>query len=374
LENIFYKKTAVIIAGGPSLDKDILNIKNIKNKILIIAVDTAVKKLLNEDICPDIIVSIDISHHNLKHLQNVNCNSILFCDIAMPKSITEKFYSIYFTTGNSISNWIDRQINYNYPIVSIGTVTAAAFDIAYKLGNKNIIFLGTDFCYSSYKTHCETFFNSSMINTLNKFKTFESYFFDSIANDNFIIENKITTSKFLNWKTWFESQIKVLRKNNSINFFNATSDGLKIHGTKNIPSKDIIKFCGSFFDYYNSIKKFKSADSGFFEVSALLEKKLKEYIVSTNDLIKSIEKYFLRLDKFNAHNKTNIMNKIIFLFNKLFRGNDLSDIIRWGLYLDELTFRNLDFLKIEKFDFNINELKQILSNYKKYINVILESL
>ena len=53
------KIPAVIVAAGPSLDKNIGELKNAKGKAFIIAVDTALKALAKENIMPDIAVTVD---------------------------------------------------------------------------------------------------------------------------------------------------------------------------------------------------------------------------------------------------------------------------------------------------------------------------
>ena len=50
---------AFIVSAGPSLDKNIEELKNIKGRGIIMAVDTAIKPLLKHGIVPDIIASVD---------------------------------------------------------------------------------------------------------------------------------------------------------------------------------------------------------------------------------------------------------------------------------------------------------------------------
>ena len=50
---------AFIVSAGPSLDKNIDELKNIKGRGVIMAVDTAIKPLLKKGIVPDIVASVD---------------------------------------------------------------------------------------------------------------------------------------------------------------------------------------------------------------------------------------------------------------------------------------------------------------------------
>ena len=51
--------SAIVIAAGPSLNKNIKELKRAKGKAFLIAVDTAVKRLLKEGIVPDMYATLD---------------------------------------------------------------------------------------------------------------------------------------------------------------------------------------------------------------------------------------------------------------------------------------------------------------------------
>lgn len=50
---------AIIVSAGPSLNKNIMELKRAKNKAFIVAVDTAVRPLVNAGIIPDMYVIVD---------------------------------------------------------------------------------------------------------------------------------------------------------------------------------------------------------------------------------------------------------------------------------------------------------------------------
>ena len=50
---------AFVVSAGPSLNKNIKELRRAKNKSFIIAVDTAVKPLLQEGIVPDMFATLD---------------------------------------------------------------------------------------------------------------------------------------------------------------------------------------------------------------------------------------------------------------------------------------------------------------------------
>ena len=51
--------SAILVAAGPSLDKNIEKLKQIKDSVFIMAVDTALNTVLKHDIIPDMTISVD---------------------------------------------------------------------------------------------------------------------------------------------------------------------------------------------------------------------------------------------------------------------------------------------------------------------------
>ena len=55
---------AVLVSAGPSLDKNINQLKEIRENVFIMAVDTALNSILTHDIIPDMAITVD-SHKPL---------------------------------------------------------------------------------------------------------------------------------------------------------------------------------------------------------------------------------------------------------------------------------------------------------------------
>ena len=64
--------TGIVVAAGPSLNKNIKELKRAKGKAFIIAVDTALKPLLREGIIPDMFFIVDA----MKPLDLVDMNGV----------------------------------------------------------------------------------------------------------------------------------------------------------------------------------------------------------------------------------------------------------------------------------------------------------
>lgn len=148
--------TFVIAAAGPTLSDHYAWIKKNALHLVVIAVDAAVKPLLQANIKPDIIVSIDpISNR-------------LFSDIA--KGDLSGIPLVYFPLLESdfLKNWpgprfVSLSVGKNFDdiaesfnktrLYSAGSVIHPAVDLAVKLEAEKILLLGADFSLARQQTH-----------------------------------------------------------------------------------------------------------------------------------------------------------------------------------------------------------------------------
>src|SRR5262245_60352828 len=68
LSDLFTDIPAIVIGAGPSLDATLAAIRDLQDRALLISVDTAVRPLLAAGITPHLVVSVDPSEENARHL------------------------------------------------------------------------------------------------------------------------------------------------------------------------------------------------------------------------------------------------------------------------------------------------------------------
>lgn len=159
LSLLFQPSKTLVIGTGPSLEQhyDYLRAQMalpLATRPLMIAVDTALKALVNENIIPDIVISLDYNI-SLAHL---------------PEVLPEKVKLVYFPRSQpqvlhawpgerfaaySLNETYD-ELNSRYPKLRLfanGSVIHPAIDLAVYLKSKQIILFGCDFCYPKNKTH-----------------------------------------------------------------------------------------------------------------------------------------------------------------------------------------------------------------------------
>ena len=152
---------ALIIAAGPSLDKNIQEIKRAVGKAVLICVDTALPALFNHGITPDFVTSIDYNAPTYEKIadlaldprsQGIN----LICTSWVATTVSKIFPArdIFWAFGETpFENWINRSLGGTMNIGGAGTVAHLNFLSAKILGCDPIIFVGQDLAYSYSKEH-----------------------------------------------------------------------------------------------------------------------------------------------------------------------------------------------------------------------------
>lgn len=210
---------AVIVSAGPSLDKNIHELKNLRGNAYIIAVDTAVKYLLSEDIYPDIIVTLD-PEKSIHHLSDPRCLSIpLFCRIEANPIVIESFEKlVFFNLEGYFETLINRMGKISDFCNSGGSVTTGAFSVCVSIGFQTIILIGSDLAYLNDKTHAGSL-TVDVANTARYMVKVE----DIYGN---IVQTRYDWYVYLKW---LEDAVKRYK---DIRVIDATEGGVRIHGTE----------------------------------------------------------------------------------------------------------------------------------------------
>lgn len=233
---------AIAVSAGPSLDKNIKELKRAKGKAIIISTDTAMRPLCNNGIIPDIGIIVD-GKKDARYISNEVAQKVpLVCGT---KSGNE-FLSLhkgdkYFIYDNCTHiEAFFRSIDKVFPNLEAGgSVATVCFDLAKEFEAKCIILVGQDLAYTGDKTHSADTVRGE------KKTAVEDLEHPVMSVD--IYGNPIRTSReFDAYREWFEIQIE---KNPDLNVIDATEGGVKIKGTKIMTLDDAINtYCTESYD------------------------------------------------------------------------------------------------------------------------------
>lgn len=227
---------AIIVSAGPSLDKNIQDLKAAEGKCFLIVVDTALKPVLNAGITPDISIIVDphkplilFDHEKIKEVPMVAWNE------ANHKVLErQKAPIFYFAEPNQYINYIYNKYSGRYVdgLDTGGSVAHNAFSLAWYLGFRTIILVGQDLAFSGNKSHVANAYTKRVDRNL-MLESCEACMVEDIHG------NMVETMKNMElYLRWFEKQFDVHKE---LRVIDATEGGAKKKGTAIMTLKDAIE-------------------------------------------------------------------------------------------------------------------------------------
>nr|WP_269136040.1 6-hydroxymethylpterin diphosphokinase MptE-like protein [Sporosarcina cyprini] len=234
LRNVYNGKAMIMVAAGPSLNKQLPLLHSIrfKNKFIIGAVGTAVKPLLAAGITPDFFMVTDPKEATLTQLSDVSIPEakFLYLSTACHKTIQlhngERY--IVYQEGYPEAEAVAKKIN--SPLIQTGgSVATALLDTMNWMGAKAVAVIGQDLAYTNGMSHAE---NSHLKTTVKMTP-------NQLQVENYYKDGMVYTSENLSiYRKWFE---KYVMDNTNLSMYNCTEGGANIKGWSNIPLDEYIK-------------------------------------------------------------------------------------------------------------------------------------
>lgn len=149
LTGLFEGKTAVLLAGGPSLDDIFPWLLAHRDEVVVIAVSRVSRRLLEVGITPDLLVSVDPNPSNFdvsNEMFHFSKTSLLVNSYHVCPYVLGQWGGKSVFWGNAFP-W-NSPLNANTSITMGPTVTNMALDTAVEMGFSQIVLAGVDLCYS----------------------------------------------------------------------------------------------------------------------------------------------------------------------------------------------------------------------------------
>ncbi len=226
----------IVVAAGPSLNKNIQELKKAKGRAFIVAVDTAIKPLLAEGIIPDMFAIVD-GKKPLDLIQKEEAKKIpLVTTINANSKILEYHTGMKFFYNESYA-LVERILmhgDWQYGGVATGgSVATSVFSLLYKIGLTRIILVGQDLAFTGNRSHADGTFEKVM-----KEENTEGF----IMVEGNVEEKVPTTGSLKIYLDWYDKYIEGIleREKGSFRVINATEGGAKIKNTEIMTLHDAI--------------------------------------------------------------------------------------------------------------------------------------
>lgn len=373
----------IIVSAGPSLNKNINILKQAKGKMIIIAVDTALRFLLEKDIIPDLTISIDpvkpVKYYADARAKEIPC-IIDIC--ANPEIVKNQKGRLFLLASNQyltdLFDLIKKPYKKNQP--GGGSVATVAFALLYELGIKNIILIGQDLASDNGKTHAGTT-NEGELGDI----PVEGIYGDTIR----------TRPDWYAYLKWFETAIKAIKENSEdIRVIDATEGGALIHGTEIMTLQEAInefKDAGGVIPEINFEKDIEKLDYFFSESEynklcafhkknvnklKLLENDAEEVVRICKQLRNDIERGMASDSYINKQKKIikNIHERYLssvwhFMINQYLSGTIIGEVSGLSLREGNTIEKELNGIEILEVSFEkiIYVIKRLIENTEKYM-------
>jgi len=230
---LFRNSPGLIVSAGPSLDKNIQELRPYLDKIVILSTDTALKPLLRAGIEPHFILTGDPGEANYLHLKGApTAEAYLVAELTTYPASFEDFKgrTICCTFDSSALRAFCDLVGNKGKLRAWGSVATMTLDFALLLGCNPIIFIGQDLAYSDGRTYCSgVYFIEDRFRDVADPETWQRRWEEIRASAKKMVVQDIfgrpveTTDKLVAYWNWFVKQIAL---HPQIHFINATEGGI----------------------------------------------------------------------------------------------------------------------------------------------------
>ena len=260
-----------LAAAGPGLDQCTPYLKEIRERCIIVAVDTSLRFLLHNNINPDFAVVVDPQFWNSKHLDRLLTEKIcLIAESAVyPPVLRLRFREIFLCSSLfPLGTFIENQVDPKGELGAGGSVATTAWDFCRILGAKQIFIAGLDLAYPELKTHYRGAAFEEKSNTESfRLNPGETWLLRSLRDAQPFMakgaNNPVLTDKRLSlYAAWFENRFSQYK---DIRNLSISSGGLAIAGLENVSVNEILALPKQRKNINNSIENaIKGINSGFY--------------------------------------------------------------------------------------------------------------
>lgn len=217
IESKIKGKRVVIVAGGPSLDRNIHILEQRPDDVVLLAVGTVFRLLIQKGISPDYVIVSDCAIY--KQIQGLEDITIPILLLATSDRRVSQYYKgpKYLICQKGYSLAFDYAKAHGYRLYeSGGSVATLALDVAIRMKAASIAFIGLDLAYYGNRAHASG----------TESEIYAGYEFQQAEGVDGTMVN--TSQSFVNYRKWMERRIQ--QADVDMRIVDATEGGVKKEG------------------------------------------------------------------------------------------------------------------------------------------------
>lgn len=225
---------AVIVAAGPSLDKNIDQLKLFNGRVFVVCLDASLNTVEKHGIVPDVVVSVDPNIKNPDALENEEYKKIpLVAELTTSYDVVNSHSGrVFFACRQDLFTeklLLKHQEETFAYLDSGGSVANTAFSLLQMMGFSRIILIGQDLGYPNNQFHAkDAFENEGELDKNNK----KYFYIEDIYGGKILTEYNMKM-----YRDWFEN---VILNSPELDVIDATEGGALIKGTRIMSLKEAL--------------------------------------------------------------------------------------------------------------------------------------
>lgn len=243
----FRGRPGIIVAAGPSLERNEHLLTQAKGRAVMIAAGSAINPLLKRGIQPDLLVSVDPGEANYRHFEHLRIPDVPLVYVPTIFSrIVQEYVGPRFVAAMDrfpFIGWFLKQLGQSRASLASGpSVANVAWDLALKMGLNPIVLVGQDLAYTNLRSHAEGAVHRRTIEVTPEQIGSRYFEVESVDGGTVLTDRPMNSMKF-----WFEDRISHAPQGHIT--IDATEGGAKIRGTKIMSLQEVIEtYCIDSFD------------------------------------------------------------------------------------------------------------------------------
>lgn len=358
-------RPAVLVAAGPSLEKNVHLLKEAKGKFLIIGVDSALRYLVEQEIMPDVALVAD----PLKPVRLFEDDKVRQIPLAFYTGANNEIIKLMkhqkLIVASADSAYSNRLFEiagkHMYTLNGGGSVATYAFVLLMAWGYKKIVLLGQDLALAEDKVHAGN--DDLDLHKLNDNKIeIEGYYGDMVY----------TSPDYDYYRRWYEMAIRRL---DDIEVINSTEGGAKIQGATQKSFREVIdeyKDVEPFdFEGYIKNKPYTFEGDNIQKVKSMFEQSVRNCDNLKRELnsVKSTAERGILLIKENRYTFADIRKLRKKLSDTIKKINSYDEIFYLNVFIQkDFGFVLENLLKVK--DDNVDECCRIFEKMAEYVGAL----
>ncbi len=229
-------QSAILIAAGPSLKKQLDKLKQVQDKHILIAAGQTIKTLHAHGINPHFVVAADPQDVLQKYFDSDGfTREVLLCLTVCSSEVVSQFpgHKVFFQYTPKIDEALHHTLGHMGSVRLGGSVANVAYSLARYFGIEDIALVGQDLAFTNGESHTDGYVGKKVrtdeeMAQSHRFRQVPGYYGGTIY----------TNRQMDTYRNWFE---QILETDKQAKLFNCTEGGAKIQGTIQIPFAEFLE-------------------------------------------------------------------------------------------------------------------------------------